>query len=67
MRTELKMLMNRGSLILVGPRSPRETYITTIAAETGKELREQTTRPEMAVMPGAATPAGLPSSAPNGP
>lgn len=67
MRTELKMLMNRGALILVGPRSLHETYITTIAAETGKELPEETTPPEIAVMPGAATPAGLPSTAPNGP
>jgi len=67
MRTELKMLMNRGALILVGPRSPRETYITAIAAETGKELPEETTRPEIAVVPGGATPARLPSKAPNGP
>jgi hypothetical protein len=40
MRTELKM-MRGGALILVGPRSPSETYITTIAVETigvAKEL-----------------------------
>jgi hypothetical protein len=33
MRLQLKM-PNHGALILVGPREPRETYITTIAPET---------------------------------
>ena len=66
MRTELKMLMNRGALILVGPRNPHETYITTIAAEIEREPAEETTRPEMAIIPGTATPAVLPSAAASG-
>jgi hypothetical protein len=39
MRTELKM-MKGGALILVGPRSPGETYITTIAVERSGDAKE---------------------------
>lgn len=41
MRMQLK-LPNRGALILVGPRDPREAYITTIAPQTvGLEIPQE--------------------------
>jgi len=60
MRTQLK-LPNHGALILVGPRSPRQTYITTIATETSQRPPGDTEQAETPPMAGGAAPALLPS------
>lgn len=61
MRTQLKLL-NHGALILVGPRAPRETYITTIATETTGRPPEETEQAEAPPISGGAAPAVLPST-----
>jgi len=45
MRTELKMVQD-GALILVGPRRPEETFITTIAVDVQGLGREELPQPE---------------------
>jgi hypothetical protein len=44
MRTELKMVKD-GALILVGPRDPQETYITTIAVGVPRAPQAEAPRP----------------------
>jgi hypothetical protein len=61
MRTQLKLL-NHGALILVGPRAPRETYITTIATETSARPQDETEQAEAPPISGGAAPAILPST-----
>lgn len=61
MRTQLKLL-NHGALILVGPRSPRQTYITTIATETSERPPDETEQAEAPPISGGAAPALLPST-----
>jgi hypothetical protein len=60
MRPELKM-MRGGALILVGPRSPRATYITTISIQSLGVAKEI---PSARCDSGPSLPADLPSSLP---
>ncbi len=63
MRTQLK-LINRGALILVGPRAPEQTYITTIATETSERPQEEVEGPEAPATAAGPAPAKLPSAPP---